>query len=169
MGVMARWRNMQWVVNTRRLSPLKSLSTSKTLKKETNEDRDGSNPSNVKGFQPQPLTCEYPTDKIVGGDPLQDLETWRQQIGKSGPFYLAGRRFGPTRLQLQEVGFADTELDSYGAITRATISLSFVQDGSGGPTASGNSNAPGISSGSKVASALNVGPSQAAIKQKVGG
>jgi len=159
---------MRWETSPNKIAPLENLSISKTLKKETNEDRDGGNPSNVKGYEPQPLTCEYTADKIVGGDPLREYEAWKRQVGKKGPFYLGGRRLGPFRLQLQEVGLSSVELDAFGGMRRATISLSFIQDGGGGSSSGSSSNTSGISSGSAVTSALGVGPSQSAIKQKAG-
>lgn len=158
---------MQWVMSTRRLAPIKNLSISKAIKKETNEDRDGGNPSNVLGFEPQSITCEYMPDRIVGGAPLQEYETWKRLVGEKAPFYLGGQRLGPPRVQLKEVGLSETELDGNGEISRATISLSFVQDGGDDSMAGNVSDVSGIGSG-RLTTALKVGPSQSVIKQKIG-
>jgi len=159
---------MQWETSPNRIAPLENLGISKTLKKETNEDRDGGNPSNIKGYDPQPLTCDYISDKIVGGDPPHEYKTWKKQVGKKGPFYLGGRRFGPPRLQLHEVGITNIELDAAGAMYRATISMLFKQDGGSGPVPDSSSAAPGIGAGAPTTSAMSIGPSKTAINQKAG-
>lgn len=159
MAVMAKWNGRSWEVSPWRLAALTGLSTSLKLKKETNEDKDGSNPSNVKGYEAQGLNFDFEVSTAAGGDPRAEFEAWRGLVGQTAPFYLGGRRFGPSRIQLSEVSLGDVVLDNSGRMRMAKISLKFDQNG---PLSLQNTRGPaGIGSGTSTASAVNVGPSAA--------
>lgn len=176
MGIMAQWRSMRWEVSPNILTALSSISASTKLNAEQSNDRDGSNPTNVKGIQPQSIPVAYTVSIVGGADPRALYEEWKKQTGKKGPLILGRKRFGPATLQLDEVGFRADEVDGTGHVLVATISLSFGQEGKSqkAPVAD-TTPAPGIAgSAARSASlptgrtALNIKPSTAEIKAKIG-
>lgn len=156
---MAQWNGRSWEVSPWRLAALTGLSTSLKLKKDTNEDKDGGNPTNVKGYEAQGLGFDYEVSTATGGDPRAEFEEWQRLVGQTAPFYLGGRRFGPSRIQLSEVSLGDVLLDHAGRMRSAKISLKFEQNG---PLSLQNTRGPaGIGTSRSVASAVSVGPSAA--------
>ena len=159
MAVMAEWHGRSWEVSPWRLAALTGLSTSLKLKKDTNEDKDGGNPTNVKGYEAQGLSFEYEVSTAAGGDPRAEFEAWQRLVGQTAPFYLGGRRFGPSRIQLVEVSLGDVTLNNQGRMLLAKISLKFEQNG---PLSLQSARGPaGIGTSRSVASAARVGPSAA--------
>jgi len=116
---------MRWEVSPDIIKALHGLTTSYKLKS-TGDAKEGTN--KVKGYELQPLTLEYDTAIVTGGNPRGELDAWMRLVGRVGPFYLAGRRFGPRRLQLDNVNLSAAELDGSGNMTFATIALSFTED-----------------------------------------
>ncbi|EDS09928.1 hypothetical protein [Anaerotruncus colihominis] len=159
MAVMAEWHGRSWEVSPWRLAALAGLSTSLKLKKDTNEDKDGGNPTNVKGYEAQGLSFDYEASTAAGGDPRAEFEAWQRLVGQTAPFYLGGRRFGPSRIQLVEVSLGDVTFSNQGRMLLAKISLKFEQNG---PLSLQSTREPaGIGTSRSVVSAARVGPSAA--------
>ena len=159
MAVMAQWNGRSWEVSPWRLAALTGLSTSLKIKKNTNEDKDGKNPANVMGYEGQGIKFDYEVSTAAGGAPRTEFEEWQRLVGETAPFYLGGRRFGPSRLQLTEVSLGDVVLDNSGRMRMAKISLTFEQNG---PLSLQQPQGPaGIGTGRSTASAVSVGPSAA--------
>lgn len=159
MAVMAEWHGRSWEVSPWRLAALAGLSTSLKLKKDTNEDKDGGNPTNVKGYEAQSLSFDYEASTAAGGDPRAEFEAWQRLVGQTAPFYLGGRRFGLSRIQLVEVSLGDVTFSNQGRMLLAKISLKFEQNG---PLSLQSTREPaGIGTSRSVVSAARVGPSAA--------
>lgn len=127
MAIMAKWRDMIWEISSRQVKAIASLSTSYKLKK-VSDNQTGEN--KMRGFELQPFTFSYDVSGAMNVDPLQEYEAWEDRVGRSGPFYLEGRRFGPPKLELQQVDFSPSLFDNNGNILIAAISLSFLEKAS---------------------------------------
>ena len=159
MAVMAEWHGRSWEVSPWRLAALAGLSTSLKLKKDTNEDKDGGNPTNVKGYEAQGLSFDYEASTAAGGDPRAEFEAWQRLVGQTAPFYLGGRRVGPGRSQPGGGSLGDGAFSNQGRMLLAKISLKFEQNG---PLSLQSTRGPaGIGTSRSVVSAARVGPSAA--------
>lgn len=126
MAVMAKWRTKSWEVSTKKVTALSGLSTSAKIKAETNTDLENSPATNERGMELVPLSFVTQLHSAAGVDVRAECESWVDLVNKSGSFYLAGKKFGPT-MQLQEVGLSDVLLDDFGRMRTAKISFSFEE------------------------------------------
>lgn len=154
MAIMAKWRDKTWEISPNRVMALENLSTSFKLKSEKNTDAEGSPATNERGMELVPLSFDMTLHSAMGVDILAELNSWKQRIQLTGPFYLGGRQFGPT-MQLQEVKLDNVQLDDLGRIRIATISLDFEE------IAETNAAAPATNT-----TALNVGATIAEKAEK---
>lgn len=173
MAIMAKWLSKNWEVSRKKIAVLSGLSASRKLKTDTNNDKAGSSPTNVRGFELQTFSFDFTLGDVAGSDPRAEWESWESLVGQSAPFFLADKRFGPERMQLTEVSIGDMVLDDFGRIRQAKFSVSFSEDAaeasakkaSTKSTASGKTAAPaGLSTYAELglqSSAASVGPSTA--------
>jgi len=123
---MAKWRTKKWEVSTKKVTALSGLSTSAKIKAETNADLENSPSTNERGMELVPLSFETQLHSAAGVDVRAEYESWVDLVKKSGTFFLAGKKFGPT-MQLQEVGLSDVQLDDFGRMRTAKLSLRFEE------------------------------------------
>lgn len=128
MAVIAQWLSKTWEVNPQKIVALEGLATSYKLRADTKDDAEGKPSVNVRGLELQPLSFDTFLSDSVGVDVLAEIESWGELVGEAGPFLLAGRRFGPEKIQLIEVSTSDMVVDDFGRIRQAKLLLSFRED-----------------------------------------
>ena len=127
MAVIAKWGPMQWEVSSKRIAALNGLSTAVELDTENSDDKAGSPATKTKALRLQTFMFEFTLSTVVGCDVRGEYEQWTELIGAKNPFYLGGKRFGPENLQLTAVAMNDAQVDDFGRIAMATISITLVE------------------------------------------
>lgn len=158
MPVIAQWGAQTFEVSPQKVLALEGLSTGLKLKKENNNDDNGSPPTNVKAYELQSLSFEVPISDAVGVDVRHELEEWMTLVGEVAPFYLGGHVFGPENIQLIAVELGDSVTDDFGRLRYGVLSLSFQE---WAQEAAGQKNKPGTYVTIRPSTAVNVGASAA--------
>lgn len=168
---MAQWLNKTWGVSQQMIAAISGLSTGRKLQKETNDDAEGQNPTNIRGYELSNLSFSYKVGKGAGcADPRAEYGSWWSLVGLYAPFYLAGRRFGAARYLLTEVSPSNIQLADNGEWLECVINMTFEEyageaaGDKGSVTTTSVSGATAIGSASAAASsasAVNVGASTA--------
>jgi hypothetical protein len=128
MAVMAQWQGKTWEVSQKRVVTLSGLVTTYAVKTENSADASGQSATRVTGMALQGLSFETVLSDSLGVNVESELVSWKALVGQSGPFLLAGKRFGPERFLLSSVEVGDVALSDMGRIHIAKLSLSFVED-----------------------------------------
>jgi hypothetical protein len=128
MAIIASWRNKRWEVSPSKIYNIENLSTTYKLKTDTNQDNEGTPPTNVRGNELVPLSFEVVLGDAAGVNVRGEIDSWEDLVGKSGAFLLGGKRFGPELMKLHSVGVNDVKLDDTGRIRTAKLSLQFEED-----------------------------------------
>ena len=126
--VQAKWGSMRWEITDDVFKTLTSISTSQSVKKQTNNDNEGSSATSNQGLELQKVTITFTVLKGLGVDPYIESEIWRSHLAESNPIYLGNQRFGALNMQLQSVGLSNVELDNAGNKHKGDISLSFEEN-----------------------------------------
>lgn len=161
MAVMAKWRTKTWEVSPKKVTALSGLSTSSKIKAETNTDLENSPATNERGKELVPLSFETQLHSAAGVDVRAEYESWVELVGKTGPFYLAGKKFGPT-MQLQEVTLTDVQLDDLGRMRTAKLSFNFEEYNPATTTVPATSNSA-LNVGAKTASKSELKPANSQL------
>lgn len=128
MSIQASWLDKKWIIDTNQVSGLNALSMEKALDVEENESKDGTNPTNTKGYKPQSLTTTHTVAFAAGTDPRKEYKSWQERIGKRAGFHINGTRFGPPVLILDKVEFKAHHISNTGEILDGEITLTFSED-----------------------------------------
>ena len=157
MKYTLRWGPMGSVISPKKVIPLSEFKTSYTLKEDSGTDTSGSEPTNKRGKELQPVSFTIVYAKATGNDPLARLTEWAGLIGKSYPLYLGGKRFGPKKMILKKVDLSECLLGNDGSMIQATVAISLVEDSTGSKkkatTKKKTTSTSGGSSGSSTKSA----------------
>ena len=127
MATIAKWGPMTFEVGPGKIAPINSLSTSFTLKAETNNDTSGTPPTNTRGLELQPISISTQYVATAGVDPLALMEEWKELVGEKNTLYINGRKFGPKHLQLKSVSVSDAVLNVDGQFISLSLDLSFEE------------------------------------------
>lgn len=160
MATMASWNGKTWGVSSSRIAALNGISASVELDTENNDDKAGSPATMTKALKQQSFDFDFDLATVVGCDVRSEYESWTELVGEYAPFYLAGRRFGPSNLQLTAVSLSETTLDDFGRILMGKISITLKEyaeeasskKASAGGSSSSSSKPAGVSSSSNRAS-----------------
>ena len=174
MGLQAEWNGMRFEVAPGAVRPVSSLSTSRSISVERNEDKEGEPATQTVAYDLQTLEVEYVVARAATGeDPRAVYGRWWAMPGVYAPFYLGGRKFGADLFMLSSVSAQDVQLGPAGEWLSCTISLSFEEyavDESGLKVDSredATALRAGVTAASPVASALSVGPTEAQRQGKM--
>ena len=126
MGYTARWGPKGFIISASKVVALEDFKTSYALKSDTNSDTSGTPPTNTQGLELQPLELSTRYLRALGTDPLGQIAEWKAQIGKSYPFILGGKQFGP-KFTLKSFDVSDTMFTPAGVMIGCTISLKFEE------------------------------------------
>lgn len=139
MGNMAKWGSKVFRVSPSQVVPIEGLTTTVSVKSETQNDTSGTNKSNSKGLELQPVEFSATYLRSMGVDPLAEFNSWNSLVGKTNPLYIGGKKFGPDKLTLKKVTASDILLSNSGKMLRCTLKFSFEQYSKQTGTSSGTS------------------------------
>lgn len=138
MGYIATWGPKGFIVSPNKIVPFEGLTTSVSVKEDSEKDTSGTSPTNSKGRELQPVSFSTTYFRGAGVDPRAQWDEWCDLVGESHPLYIGGERFGPQRLKLKSANLSTVQTDNKGRFISVSISLSFEEDPTG-KSASGTS------------------------------
>lgn len=127
MGYIATWGPKGFTVSPNKIVPFEGLSTSVSLKEDSENDTSGTSPTNTKGLDLQSVSFSTTYFRGAGVDPRAQWEEWCSLVGAVYPLYIGGERFGPSKLKLKSVSLSDTQTDNNGSFLYVKVSLSFEE------------------------------------------
>lgn len=127
MGYLAQWGPKGFLVSPTKIVPLKELSTSVALKADSENDTSGTDPTNTRGLEPQTVTLSTVYLRAAGVDPRGQIDEWSSLVGAANPLLIAGKRFGPPKMQLTRVDVSGMEFTNSGDILKVEISITLVE------------------------------------------
>ena len=127
MGYQARWGPKGFIISPNKIVPLTGLSTSLTLKADSENDTSGTQPTNTRGRELRPITFSVPYYAAVGVDPRDQIRQWEAELGKSYPFLIEGKKFGADKMMLTNVETSDIQLSNSGQFISCTISITLEE------------------------------------------
>ncbi len=127
MGYKARWGPMGFVTSPTKIVPFENLTTSISLKTDSENDAGGSAATNIRGLELQPMTFTATYMRAAGVDPLQRFNDWAALVGSIYPLYIGEKRFGPAKLILKKVDLTDQILDNNGAFLSITLNITLEE------------------------------------------
>ena len=131
MADMARWGHKVFFVSPSQIITLENLTTSVSIKTDSENDTSGTAPTNTRGLELQPVSFSATYRKATGSDPLAEWNEWHSLVGSKYPLYIGGKRFGPASLILQSIATGEIILSDSGEITSLTINFTFEEDANG--------------------------------------
>lgn len=161
---IAEWSGMVWEVAPGSVKPMSSISGTRSVKVERNEDKEGEPATQTVALELMTLDVEYTVLRsATGEDPRSVYGAWWRLVGTYAPFYLGGRAFMADLFMLKNADIGDVEVDARGNVLSAKISLKFEEyseDASGLKSDTGRaiSLTPGVMT-QTASSAVSVGPS----------
>ena len=135
------------------------------LDTENSDDKAGSPATKTKALKLQSLSFDFDVAMVAGADVRGEYESWTELVGNYAPFYLAGRRFGPPKLQLTAVKLSDTTIDDFGRILKGKISITlteYAEEASSKKATSSSSSSSGTKKAAGVATYKELGISSSA-------
>ena len=127
MGYLAQWGPKGFIVSPNKIVPLKDFSTSVSLKADSENDTSGTDPTNTRGLEPQPINLSTTYLRSAGVDPRTQIDEWFTLVGVAHPLLIAGKRFGPPKVQLTQVSVSGLEFTNSGDILKADVSISLTE------------------------------------------
>lgn len=138
MGDIASWGPKGFFVSPNKIVPFEGLTTSVSVKEDSEKDTSGISPTNSKGRELQPIAFSTTYFRGAGVDPRAQWEEWCDLVGKSYPLYIGGERFGPSKIKLKSADLSAVQTDINGRFVMVSIGLTFEEDPTG-QSASGTS------------------------------
>lgn len=172
MGLQAEWNGMRFEVAPGNVRPIGSLSTTRGVSVERNQDKEGEPATQTVALDLMTLDVSYTAvQSATGENPRGTYGTWWRYVGTYAPFFLGGRKFMADLFMLKSCNMSDAVVDGRGEIVSCTIELSFeeyAEDESGLKTEKTviSGLTPGVMTAS-AASALSVGPTEAQRQGKM--
>lgn len=127
MGYQARWGPKGFIISPNKIVPLMGLSTSLTLKADSENDTSGTQPTNTRGRELRPITFSVPYYAAAGVDPRDQIRQWEAELGKSYPFLIEGKKFGADKMMLTNVETSDIQLSNSGKFISCVISITLEE------------------------------------------
>lgn len=130
---MATWGPMVFQVSTKQIVVMEGLTTSLTLKQDSENDTSGTQPTNTRGRELRPISFDVTYLAAAGTNPRKQMKAWEAQLGNAYPLIVGGERLGPAKMKLTGVSTKDILLSNAGAFLQATVSIT-LEEYSGGKT-----------------------------------
>lgn len=130
MTVQAQWNNEFFGLTASRLRNLESFEISCGIETEEKDSANGVKKTVVKGLSAEELKISYNAGFVVGTDPRQEFEDFKNLAdkGKADNFYLGNKKVGLGKFLINQVDLSDVVKDNTGRFYSGKISLSFSQD-----------------------------------------
>ena len=127
MSIMAYWGPMSFEVSTNRIAVLQNLTTSLTLKEDSENDTSGTEPTNTRGRELRPMSFDITYHAAAGNNPRAMISAWESLLGYSYPLVIGGQRFGEGKMKLKNVSTKDIQLTNSGGFIQAAVSISLEE------------------------------------------
>lgn len=127
MGYMVKWGPKGFLVSSDKVVPFTAFTTSVALKSDANNDTSGTPATNTTGRDLQPMSFETFYARALGTDPIAQWEEWSSLIGEAYPLYIGGVRFGPKKMQLQNVTMSESEFAPSGVMLSAKFAITLQE------------------------------------------
>lgn len=125
---MAYWNGMVWECSPSVITYPESLTTSYSMKTDTNADKEGNAPTEQVALSEEEI-CLSTTYRIeTGTNNIREvIGQWKAMIGLSAPLIIGSELFGPDNVQLQSVSVGNISMRPDGMFTAATLSFKFKE------------------------------------------
>ncbi len=128
MDYMAKWGPKGFVVTPSKIITLSDLSTSMSLKRDSENDTSGTAPTNTRGRELRPIEFSATYVRAAGVDPRAQLEEWESLLGEKYPLIIGGKQFGPESMILTSVEASNIELSDKGVFLSVEVKISLEED-----------------------------------------
>lgn len=127
MQYTASWGPKGFLVSADKIVPFINLTSTVSVKADTQNDTSGTSKTNTKGRELQPITFSTIYLLAAGVDPRAQVEEWESLVGESNPLIVGGRKFGPDLLMLESVSTTEILTDNFGNFLQAKVDLTFKE------------------------------------------
>lgn len=127
MSNYAKWGPKGFTVSTSRLALIEGLTTSLTLKEDSENDTSGTQPTNTRGRELRPISFSVLYLRAAGMDPRNQLDQWEKELGNAYPLMIGGKRFGAEKMKLTEVSASDILLGPTGEFLQVRIDITLEE------------------------------------------
>lgn len=127
MKYTAKWGPKGFLVSAGRVVPFMGLSSTVSVKADTQNDTSGTAQTNQKGRELQPISFSTTYLRAAGVDPRAQVEEWEALVGHSYPLIIGGKRFGPAKLMLESVSTSEVLTTNDGTFLQAKVALTFKE------------------------------------------
>jgi hypothetical protein len=128
MSTIAKWRKKKWLISQDEIKEFKSLQFSYAQQAKNNNSTEGKGLTNEKGLDLFKMSFSTTLIAGIGVDIRKEIDSWKQEVTKSGTFYLNGKQLGPKKQRLDKVSVNNIRVDNSGRMLQATLQFSFVED-----------------------------------------
>ena len=133
MGYAATWGPKGFIISASKIVAMENLTTSLTLKADSENDTSGTQPTNTRGRELRPITFDVTYLAAAGVDPRGQIDEWEAQLGNAYPLIIDGRRFGAEKMKLTKVDSKITLHPNTGKFIQVDIGIT-LEEYSGGKT-----------------------------------
>ena len=125
---MAYWNGMMWECSPKVITYLESLSTSYSMKTDTNADKEGNAPTEQVALSDEEISLSTTYRIETGTSNIKEvIGQWKAMIGLAAPLIIGSEVFGPDNVQLQNVSVGSVSMRPYGTFTTASLSFKFKE------------------------------------------
>lgn len=126
--IMAYWNGMEWECSPNVITYLESLSTSYSMKTDTNADKEGNSPTEQVALSDEEISLSTTYRIETGASNIKEIiGQWKAMIGLAAPLIVGDELFGPDNVQLQSVSVGNISMRPDGMFTAATLSFKFKE------------------------------------------
>lgn len=126
MSILAKWRSKIWNVDSSGIKTIEDLAFSYEQQADNNSSTEDTALTNERGTKLFPLTFKTVLHAGAGVDVRQEIESWQEQVTKTGILYINGLPLGP-KLQLRKVAVSGVKLDNKGRMLYAVLNFTFKE------------------------------------------
>ncbi len=125
---MAYWNGMVWECSPSAITYLESLSTSYSMKTDTNADKEGNAPTEQIALSEEEISLSTTYRIETGtGNIKEMIGQWKAMIGQAAPLIIGSEVFGPDNVQLQSVSVGNVSMRPDGTFTAVALSFKFKE------------------------------------------
>ena len=124
---MASWGPQEFTVSANKIAALEGLTTSLTLKADSENDTSGTQPTNTRVRELRPIDFRVTYLAAAGVDVRAEITAWEAELGNAYPLIVGGERFGAAKMLLTNVVTTDILLSSTGGFIQAIVSITLEE------------------------------------------
>ena len=119
---------MEWECSPNVITYLESLSTSYSMKTDTNADKEGNSPTEQVALSDEEISLSTTYRIETGASNIKEIiGQWKAMIGLAAPLIVGDELFGPDNVQLQSVSVGNISMRPDGMFTAAPLSFKFKE------------------------------------------